>query len=60
MKIKPEISTFHLLEQLILRNKTARERKIKKLDKVDADKMAKDDYQSYLPHIIKASIDENE
>jgi len=40
--------------------RTARERKVKKLDKVVSEKKFKDDYQNYLPNIIKSSPSEDE
>mmetsp|Transcript_30762 Transcript_30762/g.27212 ORF Transcript_30762/g.27212 Transcript_30762/m.27212 type:complete len:117 (+) Transcript_30762:747-1097(+) len=40
--------------------RTARERKVKKLDKVDAERKARDDYQNRLPNIVKSTPDEDE
>lgn len=39
--------------------KTARERKVKNLDKLDEERKAKDDYQTYLPHIVNSPTEIN-
>ena len=56
---KPQSRNNHLspFRTFDVAQRTARVRKVKQLDKLDQERKSKDDYQSYLPHIIKTSVD---
>lgn len=51
------LSPFRTID---IAQRTARERKVKGLDKVDPSKRAKDDTSNHLPEIMRASLSEND